>query len=426
MARCHHRTVHNGDQRPVGVVRRTVHLGIGAAITIAFFILATSIYAPLQPEATEPEMAIFIPMFLIPMLLVGLLPGVRELQVAGAQSLLGVRDVVVPEPMRLAHRWRTALWTFVHQIIGTIAAVLGLLGIMIVAVLAHFLSRSEPFSIPGLTLDRPQGPAQWALHLGLSVVALSVVVALVWAGGIGARWSAPLLLGPLGLDRLALAEQRLAAEQEYRRLSRDLHDGVGHSLSAISLQAEAGQRLLQRAGSDPRVKRAQQSLQVIADLAAGAVAELDSVLGTLRAETGSDAVSARSPAGTAGAELDRLPALLAAHRERGLEIHTDLGFDAGQMPPVLSRTAYRICAEGLTNAAKYATGPVQLEIHDVEDAVVITLTNPVAAPGSERRRGRGLVGLAETVQMLDGELTAGPQDGQWVLDAELPRGGTRG
>ena len=408
------------------MVRRTVHLGIGAAITIAFFILATSIYAPLQPADAAPRMTIFIPMFLVPMLLVGLLPGVRELQVAGAQSLLGVRDVVVPEPMRLAHRWRTALWTFVHQIIGTIVAILGLLGMMIVAVLAHFLSRSEPFSIPGLTLDRPQGPAQWTLYLGLSVVALSVVVALVWAGGIGARWSAPLLLGPLGPDRLALAEQRLAAEQEYRRLSRDLHDGVGHSLSAISLQAEAGQRLLHRAGPDPRAQRAQQSLQVIADLAADAVGELDSVLGVLRAETESDAVSARTPTGTHGIDLDRLPVLLAAHRERGLEIHTDLGFDADQLPPVLSRTAYRICAEGLTNAAKYATGPVQLTIHDTTDALHLTLTNPVGATEPGRRQGRGLVGLAESVQLLDGELTAGPQDGQWVLAATLARGGTRG
>jgi len=408
------------------VVRRTVHLGIGAAITIAFFILATSIYAPLQPADAAPRMTIFIPMFLVPMLLVGLLPGVRELQVAGAQSLLGVRDVVVPEPMRLAHRWRTALWTFVHQIIGTIVAVLGLVGMMVVAVLAHFLSRSEPFSIPGLTLDRPQGPAQWTLYLGLSVVVLSVVVVLVWAGGIGARWSAPLLLGPLGPDRLALAEQRLAAEQEYRRLSRDLHDGVGHSLSAISLQAEAGQRLLHRAGPDPHAQRAQQSLQVIADLAADAVGELDSVLGVLRAETESDAVSARTPAGTNGTDLDRLPALLAAHRERGLEIHTDLGFDADQLPLVLSRTAYRICAEGLTNAAKYATGPVQLTIHDTTDALHLTLTNPVGVTEPGRRQGRGLVGLSESVQLLDGELIAGPQDGQWVLAATLARGGTRG
>src|SRR5690606_17382378 len=102
---------------------------------------------------------------------------------------------------------------------------------------------------------------------------LLLALVLVLAAGAGATWSAPLLLGPTGDDRLALAERRLAEEREYRRLSRDLHDGVGHSLSAISLQAAAARRVLERSaeeasGDDGRMLRSLEAIESLAGRAA--------------------------------------------------------------------------------------------------------------------------------------------------------------
>ena len=39
-----------------------------------------------------------------------------------------------------------------------------------------------------------------------------------------------------------MAEARLARESEHARLARDLHDGIGHSLTIISVQAAAARR----------------------------------------------------------------------------------------------------------------------------------------------------------------------------------------
>lgn len=413
------------------MVRRTVHLCVGAAIALAFVILATGIYAPLQPSDEPAQMVLFIPLALVPMLLVGLLPGVRELQVAGAQSLLGVKDVVVPEPMRAAHRWRTALWTFAHQVVGAVAGMAILAIILAAGTVFVLLTGQDALTIPGYTLERPTDAGGWALVVGIVVVVIAGCATLAWGAGVAAVWSAPLLLGPLGADRLALAEQRLAAEQEYRRLSKDLHDGVGHALSAISLQAGAGRRLLQR--TEPRTEtiKADEALRVIADLAAQAVTELDHVLGTLReasAEDSADAVTERVPVRrvTAG-DLGRLDALFTEHRERGMSLHTDIRADPAQVPTVLSRTAYRICAEALANAAKHGlAAPVRLAVHDGDTSLRIEVSNALG-PGAEEsamsRAGRGLAGLAETVALLEGTLRAAAEQDRWVLRAELPRGG---
>lgn len=433
--------VDQGNRGRAGVVRRTVHLCVGAAVALAFIILAMGIYAPLQPSAAPARMVLFLPMVLVPMALVGLLPGVRELQVAGAQSLLGTPDVVVPEPMRPAHRWRTALFTFTHQVVGAMAGLAILAGILAAGTVFVLLTGQDALTVPGYTLERPTDTGGWALVLGVVVAVIAGSVALVWAAGVAAVWSAPLLLGPLGQDRLALAEQRLAAEKEYRRLSRDLHDGVGHSLSAISLQATAGRRLLDRAPASTETTRAEESLRVIADLAAQAVTELDHVLGTLRvasAEEGADAVTDRVPVqrATAG-DLGRLEALIAEHRDRGMSLAADVRADPAAVAAVLSRAAYRICAEALANAAKHGEDlPVRLSVHDGDASLRIEVTNPLGpaggvsarpaeprSAGSSPRYGRGLAGLAESVELLEGTIQAGPEEDRWVLRAELPRGG---
>jgi signal transduction histidine kinase len=392
------------------VVRRTVYLLIGGAIAVAVLMLASLLAAPAQGDVV-PDLRVPLVAALVLMAVVGLLPGIREVQVAAAQTLLGAVDVTVPEPMRWEHRWRTALWTFVHQIVGAVTAVAIGLAALVVAGTVAFAGGAETIDMVQ-RIDRPESAGGWVLLGGGAVVAVLVACAVVIGGGLSARWAAPLLLGSSGADRLAAAERRLRREQEYKRLSRDLHDGVGHALSAISLQAVAGERLV-RQDAD----RAATALASIQQLAADAVAELDQVLGMLR-----DEPAPRTPEPT----LADLPGLVRRHRELGLALDVDMDPDL-RIPGPLSRTAYRICAEALSNAAKHA-GPGSVTLRVLRDGrdVVVQARNPSGGSERTRRDGHGLAGLRTTVAVFGGQLSAGPDGPDWVLEARLPEGGRHG
>lgn len=385
------------------ILRRTTFLLIGGAILIANATLVVGIVSAAVPDG-PPDQWLLLTLTVVAVALVGLLPGLRELQVAAAQTMLGADGVVVPTPTRWEHRWRTMLWTVLHQVVGFLVGlgfVLAATGVIAAVALAVGSQPQLDFA--------PLPPASLAGWLLIDLAALAGVAAALlgaWFAGVAARWAAPLLLGPLGTDRLAVAEARLRQELEYRRLSRDLHDGVGHALSAISLQAEAGRRQLVR---DPQ--RADESMAAIAALASAAVGELDHALGVLR-----DGIAPRSPE----PGLTELPDLVAAHRSLGMSLDTSTG-EVGEVPALVSHTAYRVCAEGLTNAAKHGVaGPVLLTVDRSLGGLRLEVRNPIDGRGPRGRVGCGLDALREQVAILDGELVAQSTDSEWVLQARLP------
>jgi len=221
-------------------------------------------------------------------------------------------------------------------IVGAIWVVAGVAGVAVLAV-------GQGQALLLATTERPTTAPGWVRVGAAAPGGLVAAGTVVVGAGRATAWSASLLLGSVGSDRLALAEARLRREQEYRRLSRDLHDGVGHALSAISLQAAAGRRML--AGD---LQRTAVALEAIESLAGAAVGELDDVLGMLR-----DGAPRHPEPG-----LDQLDELVRTHRELGMQLQVDTE-DEGEVGGIVGRTAYRVCAEGLSNAAKHgAPGPV--------------------------------------------------------------------
>ena len=104
--------------------------------------------------------------------------------------------------------------------------------------------------------------------------------------------------------------------------------------------------------------------------------------------------------------------------------------DAGQLAEgSTGRTVYRVIQEGLTNARKHAPGaPVQVTVTADDQAVtaeVISRRAPViAGPGAARAGAgaAGLIGLAERVTLVGGQLEHGPNAiGDFVLRAAIPR-----
>ncbi|SER32149.1 sensor histidine kinase [Microlunatus flavus] len=383
---------------------------VGAAIGLAALLLVTGLVQVVAPGRGSASVALTLALVLLVALL-GLLPGVRELEVTAARTLLGVRsELVLPEEPAATHRRRTVATVATHLVLGLLAGVLlvGVLPALVASVVVQL--RGGPVQLAGRTFAPWSGPA--ALATGLAGVLL-VGLAVTGLRRLAVRAVAR-LLGPTAQDRLVVALARLEAEAAHTRLARELHDGIGHALTIIGLQAAAGRRVL---ASDPR--RTEESLGTIEDTARGALGELDDLLGSLR----SGAVVRETAPG-----LDRLDALLATYRSGGMTLDCRVD-ELPWVPRLTSTTAYLVVAEGLTNAARHAApGAVQLRVATTARALRVQVSSPRTPAGTvpATARGLGLTGVAERVRLLGGSVQAGPVGGRWVLDVELPRNGTRG
>nr|WP_241560908.1 histidine kinase [Streptomyces orinoci] len=402
---------------------RWVHLLLGGALLMPYYLLATVLLSfALAPGTGLLGTAVFqlsallvaVPLAALSALL---FPLVRPLEATAARALTAPDGELATGPADTwGERTRPALYFTLHVLLGGIVSGMALAGPPgAVALIAL------PLTGHGDTL-RAMPWAHWAQGPWLTLLAplsglalLALLIAAPWAAGTVLARCAPRLLGPSAADRLAEAEHRAHQLALRNRLARELHDSVGHALSAVLLQASAARTVLD---SDPAFAR--EALAAIEQTTRNAVGELDTVLGLLR----EDGPASAAPAPTL-AELD---GLLARTRAAGSTVTlTTTGRPLDRLPPVVSREAYRIVQEGLGNALRHAGPvPVELRIDMDDDNLEVTVRNPLT-PGPGHRRqggGRGLAGIAERATLLRGSSTAGQRDDTWQLTVHLPLKGT--
>ncbi|QES58765.1 histidine kinase [Streptomyces venezuelae] len=353
---------------------------------------------------------------------------VRPMSVAAVRAMCEVPgEGLADGPAKSwAARGRASAWWTLH--LGTGAVISGMtlavppMAVLLIAVPVVGRMRDVELGYGWFATDADPYVAPL---LGVGLLA-GLTLCAVGAGKLLARM-APVLLGPTAADRLAAAEERAADLAVRNRLARELHDAVGHALSAVTLQAAAARRMLER---DPDFVR--EALTAIEDTTRRTVGELDAVLGLLR--DGDPARPDAAPAPTLAADLD---GLLARTRAAGTTVtaHQDPGpaGDWSALPAIASREAYRIVQEGLTNALRHGAGPVDLRIRvqagpgTAHRELEITMTNPSADPAEDREvrttGGRGLRGAAERAALLGGGVEAGPHGDRWRLRAVLPLAG---
>jgi signal transduction histidine kinase len=198
-----------------------------------------------------------------------------------------------------------------------------------------------------------------------------------------------------------------AVREERLRLARELHDVASHAIGAMVMQAGAALALRER---DEAAARA--AVRAVQDAGTEATSELAMLFGLLDA----GAVGAAGLA--AGGEPD-LEGLARRMRGGGLTVAIH-----GPMPddPVLKATVYRVVQEALTNAARHAPGSHVEVVLSVEGSrFVVTVRDDGPGASEEKGGGFGLVGLAERVRALGGELVAGPAPaGGFAVTARLP------
>ncbi|MFC4011238.1 sensor histidine kinase [Nonomuraea purpurea] len=204
--------------------------------------------------------------------------------------------------------------------------------------------------------------------------------------------------------RLQRAEAERVLAEERAWLARNVHDSVGHYLTAIRLQAAATRRT---AGDVP----AGRALDTISELSQSALGEVRALLRTLN----------EPPAVVAPgvADLDLLAERLAG-AERRIRVRRT-GIEGG-LPPAVDHTAYRIVQEALTNVARHSSATeVSVHVRQDDRRVRVEVVDNGGASAVAEAEGNGIRGMRERVRLLDGTLSAGPSGaGGWRVRAELP------
>jgi signal transduction histidine kinase len=202
-----------------------------------------------------------------------------------------------------------------------------------------------------------------------------------------------------------------AATEEQLRMARDLHDGVGHGLAVIAMQAGVALHVLDR---DPDAAR--RSLEAIRDTSTEALDALRAELSTL-AGPGSGSGPRTPRRGLA--DLAGL-----AERVRATGLTVDVRRSGPAVPPAVDEAAYAIVQEALTNVLRHAGARrVAVEI-DAAEALRLTVTDDGRGPPpltDEPGEGMGLRGMRDRAEALGGRCSAGPgTDGGFAVAVELP------
>lgn len=203
-----------------------------------------------------------------------------------------------------------------------------------------------------------------------------------------------------------------AADEERRRIAREVHDVIAHSLSITLLHLTAARRALQ---TDEDVTEATEALIDAERLGRQAMADIRRTVGLLDAR----------PAGSAPEPgVDGLADLVDDFVRAGL----DLGYRATGDPAAVSAATglglYRIGQESLANIAKHApgaSGAVELVVGARHVTLTVRNTLPAGAgTAGSAGRGMGIAGMRHRAELLGGALTAGAEAGHWVVRAAVP------
>jgi signal transduction histidine kinase len=202
-------------------------------------------------------------------------------------------------------------------------------------------------------------------------------------------------------------EASRAASDERRRIAREMHDVVAHSVSVMVVQAGGARRILER---DPR--RAVEAAAHIEDVGRAALTEMRRLLGVLHH------ADERAPQPT----MRELGALVERTRAAGLPVSLTVEGEPRSLPAGMDLAAYRVVQEALTNAIKHAgAAPTEVTVRWAPSHLELEIVDTGSQAANGHGGGHGLVGMEERVKLYDGELRAGRRaGGGFEVVARLP------
>jgi signal transduction histidine kinase len=214
---------------------------------------------------------------------------------------------------------------------------------------------------------------------------------------------------------LARSHERLllAREEERRRLRHDLHDGLGPSLAAIGMRAEAATELLE---TDPAAARA-----LLAELGADVHATLSDIRRLVE--------GLRPPAldelgleGAIAQQAERLEGSAAGGMPGTIISVTALPSPLPELPAAVEVAAYRIAIEALTHAVRHAAATTcRVRQRVADDLLLVEVVDDGAGLPESVARGTGLESMETRAAELGGSVRlARRRSGGTRISARLP------
>jgi signal transduction histidine kinase len=190
-----------------------------------------------------------------------------------------------------------------------------------------------------------------------------------------------------------------AADEERRRLVRDLHDGAQQRLVHTIVTLRLAQAALEHEGAEAgslvgeALQHAQRATRELRELAHG-ILPAALTAGGLRA--GAEALASRMP------------------------VPVEVDVCADPLPATIEATAYFVVAEALTNVAKHARATSAVVAARIQDGTLQVEIRDDGV-GGVRPEGSGLQGLADRLAALEGRLQIeSPGDGGTLVAAVIP------
>ncbi|MER6075613.1 histidine kinase [Streptomyces sp. NPDC001817] len=217
--------------------------------------------------------------------------------------------------------------------------------------------------------------------------------------------------------------RRRTAAQNVRRaerldLARDLHDHVAHYVTAVVVQAQAGEHIAER---DPVTAR-----KLFANIEQTGQEGLVAMSRMVRLLRDVDGAMTQAPVTPV---MTRIEALVGQFSGTGQQAWLDVAddVDGAVWSTQLAKTVERLVQEGLTNIRKHARTATTVHVRLETDGDRLVVRVRDNAVGQQRGRvwfrpsGFGMVGLSERVAELGGELSSGRMpEGGWELAASIP------
>lgn len=243
-----------------------------------------------------------------------------------------------------------------------------------------------------------------------------------WSAGTVLTWSLGRVIRLLDLTLKELTDARAqlidsAAREERLRISQDVHDLVGHSLTAMLLNIRAALRALDNDREETR-----QALTDAEHIGTTGMADIRTALVDLRSDT--LLTTERAEALSSLPDGDAILGLL----EQQTRIKVTMHGDIEQLNGPLAVAVHRILQECITNCSKHALRDTAAIVVDVQpNEVILIADNAFAAnhvkPLSESAHSIGLISMRERVTSLGGSFSSGAIGNRWQINCRIPRYG---
>jgi signal transduction histidine kinase len=266
--------------------------------------------------------------------------------------------------------------------------------------------------------------ASFATSMVVTIAALITLAVPTAAGTLG--WGIPYMFGVVWgacSGRMMLMQLRLlwrerdareahagrAASDERRRIAREIHDVVAHSLSITLLNLTVARHALKQ---NRDIDDAIEALEDAERIGRQAMSDIRLTVGLLGS-------GSSDPAPEPG--IDDIPALVEDFRRAGMRIRYEIDGSPQFVSAATGLGLYRIAQESLANVAKHAPGAeATMRVGITDEWATVCVTNTASHPVSVSGSGSGVQGMRQRAELIGGSFRAGPAPSGWRVQATIP------